>query len=292
MGKLQFAFSVAGIALAIVASASAASADEPVGAGGPGESCRARSDCGEGLKCMANVCKDEHEGTSCAASSDCGGKLSCVSNTCVVPGQAPPASGGSSSGTDGSSGGSSSGGSSSSSGGSSGRDTAGSEDNFIDGWKGFSGLRPEVGMVLEGGPLIGVGGGGSGTTGSFLFALKGGLLIDRLELLLELSPVTWLPAAAAPAFPAFQVNAAVGYYIPITRGLSYPIRGGLGMGAYTAGGSALMEFRADLVGLAALVGPALIELNLPSLRVFTEFDQGAAIVLLFGVQAAILPDAF
>ncbi len=307
MTKLKSVLGVAASVFAFFTAAPAAFADDSaVGVGGPGESCRARSDCGEGLKCVANVCKDEREGTTCAATSDCGGKLSCVSNTCVVPGQAPPASGGSSdgsgsgssgSGSSGSSGSGDSGssGSSGSSGGSSGGSDHGgspSGSNLIDGWPGFDGLRPHVGMVMMGGPNIGVGGGGSATTGAFLFALKGGILIDRLELGLELSPVTFLPIASAPDFPAFQTNVNVGYHIPITSGISYPLRGGIGVAAFTAGGNPAAEFRADVVGVSAMVGPALIELNLPSLRILSDFDTGTAIGLFFGFQAVILPDAF
>jgi len=165
------------------------------------------------------------------------------------------------------------------------------EDNMVAGWKGFDGLRPHVGMVLEGGPDIAAGDGGSGTTGAFLFALKGGILLDRVELGLDLSPVTWLPIADAPSLPGFQANVYGGYHIPITGGISYPIRGGLGIGALTAGGSPLMEIRADLVGVSAMVGPVLLELNAPSVRVFTEFNV-ALIHLMFGIQATVLPDAF
>ena len=66
---------------------------------GPGESCRAKSDCSSGLKCVSNTCRDEMEGAGCAAKSDCGGRLSCIESTCVVPGQS--ASGGGKGGSDG-----------------------------------------------------------------------------------------------------------------------------------------------------------------------------------------------
>jgi hypothetical protein len=146
-------------------------------------------------------------------------------------------------------------------------------------------------MVLEGGPYIVVDP-GSGSTGSFLFALKGGILIDRIELGLELSPATWLPIADLPDAPAFQFNVYGGYHIPLWKGLSYPLRGGIGMGVNTQGGPAFAEFRVDVVGVSALVGPALLELNLPSFRLISDFDTGTAVALYFGVQGVILPDAF
>lgn len=75
--------------------------DEAVG--GPGESCAARSDCEQGLRCVAQVCRAEadltedagtpptsgREGASCGARPDCAPGLSCVANVCQ-----PTASGG------------------------------------------------------------------------------------------------------------------------------------------------------------------------------------------------------
>ncbi|MEQ9320158.1 MAG: hypothetical protein RIF41_13420, partial [Polyangiaceae bacterium] len=37
-----------------------------------GESCRARADCQDGLKCMEQVCVDPMEGQTCGARADCG----------------------------------------------------------------------------------------------------------------------------------------------------------------------------------------------------------------------------
>jgi hypothetical protein len=53
--------------------------------GEAGESCRARSDCAEGLMCIANTCRDTREGASCGATSECGSHLVCRQNQCVAP---------------------------------------------------------------------------------------------------------------------------------------------------------------------------------------------------------------
>ena len=64
--------------------ATVAQADTEDNLGGPGESCRARPDCKHGLKCLANVCTDEHEGITCGATAECG-TLKCIENKCVNP---------------------------------------------------------------------------------------------------------------------------------------------------------------------------------------------------------------
>src|SRR5438067_1654300 len=67
-------------------------AQEGGAVGGPGESCRARSDCKTGLKCVQQTCVDEHEGQTCGATSDCGGELKCIKNKCTTG--TPSSSGG------------------------------------------------------------------------------------------------------------------------------------------------------------------------------------------------------
>ena len=120
---------------------------EASGVGGPGESCRARTDCAAGLKCVSNACHDEMEGASCTARTDCGGKLACVGEKCVVSGAAGAANanGGNANGGNG----------------------AGGDSKK---WKGFEGVRPFVGLTLGGGPTHAGSSLGSTTQGGFLFA--------------------------------------------------------------------------------------------------------------------------
>ena len=46
---------------------------QAAGSSGLGESCRRKTDCKEGLKCVKRVCTDPHEGETCGATADCGG---------------------------------------------------------------------------------------------------------------------------------------------------------------------------------------------------------------------------
>jgi len=75
-------------ALALSGGARADDAAPKAGLGGPGESCRARTDCAEGLKCVNQTCTDAREGQACEASSECGG-LKCIAKRCTS-GAAPP----------------------------------------------------------------------------------------------------------------------------------------------------------------------------------------------------------
>lgn len=289
--------------------------------GGVGESCRAKADCAAGLSCLSNVCRDQMEGASCTARADCGtGQLKCVESKCVssTTPATPPAdtsgttqpktsepksdffSGGSSSKPEPSAG---SGGSSGSGGSAGSSGTFGSLDEEEDEprrerssgrssnrTEGFEGIQPHVGMALGGGPTVAVSGRGSGTVGGFLFALKGGVLIDRIELGLEFSPVTFLPAAELPDYPVLQMNAYAGYHIPVYENFSWPLRGGLGFSAVNS--PAALELRFDLIGISALFGPVLLDLYLPSFRVFTDFDSGTVMHFMFGVGGSILPLKF
>jgi hypothetical protein len=53
--------------------------------GGPGESCRARSDCRRGLACRSSVCvTTDREGAACGATRECGGGgLRCIQQVCT-----------------------------------------------------------------------------------------------------------------------------------------------------------------------------------------------------------------
>ena len=58
--------------------------------------------------------------------------------------------------------------------------------------------------MLGGGPTIYARDFGSSTVGGFMFALKGGVLVDRAEISLEFSPVTFLPYAGTGAGPCLS----------------------------------------------------------------------------------------
>lgn len=243
--------------------------DAPQNLGGAGESCRARSDCKGGLRCVNQVCTDEHEGQQCGATSDCGGELRCINNTCTTPGAAKKSS------------------------------SAGSGDASMDEWMKFNpldgNLHPFVGLTGAGGF------GTTGLSGSFLsggfntfdgtamFALNGGLYMGQHELSLELAPVTYVWDAKAAPGPVFDVTANYAYLIPLADHVYWPIRFGLGMFAgpgNNLGGLAFFEIRADLIGAAIQIGHMVIDLHLPSFRyAITDKNgqQGHLLHWLFGV---------
>lgn len=98
---------------------------------------------------------------------------------------------------------------------------------------------------------------------TFMVAFHGAVLFGRTELGLELAPVP------------FGVNIFAGRYIPLYDRpgamvrIFWPLRGGLGI---TGVEPVHLQARADLAGVAFLVGHLLFELSLPSLRYHTEFD--------------------
>lgn len=245
---------------------------KPAAAGGSaGESCRARSDCAEGLKCIEQVCRDPNNPSAGGSASGSAG-------------------GGSDSGSSGSerSGGGSSGGESSG-GGSSG---GGGGGDLLDGE--LEGLRAHMGIIFGGGPshpddpadLV---------RGSLLFSLKGGILIDRAELGLEFAPATYV-INFDPDLPSVHLIAYGGYHIPVFKSISWPLRLGIGLTqptfrGETRGLDALLALRADLIGVSVLLADQfLIDAHLPSWRINIDPDPGAAIFsYIFGVGASWTP---
>ena len=244
--------------------------------GGPGESCRARSDCKHGLKCLANICVDEHEGQSCAATSDCG-TLRCIDNKCVnplarpqppvqpppppvapppppsvVPPAPPPEP-----------------------------VVEAPPSRALQEWLHFQRgdrVHPFVGFTVAAGFLNGGYTASEGTLwasgldGAFLFALRGGVLMGRHELALEIAPFTDFWDLHVGPGPAFEANASYGYMMPLrqgpTAGVSWPLRVGAGVlaGGDNTASNVLFELRADLIGVSINVGHLLIDLHAPSFR--------------------------
>jgi hypothetical protein len=223
----------------------------PSNLGGAGESCRARADCKNGLKCVNQLCTDEREGQTCGATSDCGGELRCIGGKCTTPIGASHYGGGGGG--------------------------PGSEEwmsfKFDDGQP-----HPFIGVTIAGGfDTLGVTGNGAGLfntgtiDGAFLFALNGGVFIGNHQLTFEVAPYTFIFDGKANG-PVFEMNGSYAYFIPLaTQGtlhLYYPLRFGLGM---MAGGSnslnlAFFQIRADLIGAAIQIGHVIIDLHLPSFR--------------------------
>jgi hypothetical protein len=230
----------------------------PTTVGGPGESCRARADCKAGLKCMNQMCTDQHEGETCGATSDCGGELKCIGQKCTSPFGA--AHGGAGGGGD---------------------MTEWMKFNVTDGSP-----HPFVGVTFAGGfDTLGITGniisGGFNTfDGSFLFALNGGVVIGNHQLSFEAAPFTYIYDGKAQG-PAFEMNASYAYLIPLgdsgNAHFYWPIRFGAGMmaGGNNTGGLVFFQLRADLIGVAIQVGHVIIDLHLPTFR-YAITDRGGS----------------
>ena len=233
-------------------------------AGGAGESCQARSDCQDGLKCVNQVCQSDAGGNSGGGNSGGGN------------------SGGGNSGG-GNSGGGNSGGRSSSGGG-------GGGDLLEDE---LEGMRPHIGAIFGGGPTHSDRSDGE-AVGSLLFAIKGGLFIDRLELRLEFAPATFV-LNFNPDLPSVSLNGNVGYHIPLYKSISWPLRVGIGFVTPTFDGQAgdtELALRADLIGVSVLLDDQfLLDVHAPSWRIIVDTDGGGALfTYVFGLGFAWAPD--
>jgi hypothetical protein len=210
--------------------------------GGAGESCRARSDCQAGLRCIDAVCRDEREGTSCQSSMECG-SLKCIQNRCT-------SSTASLASTD-------------------------PKEEESHGWMDFTfgeGTHGFTGISMLGGPgaLLDIDPAEvEGVEPAWAFELYGGVLINRFELALHFSPVAY---KLYDANPDTQLSArlTVGGYIPITESVSWVMRAGAGFAAVNTGlerDDVLPMLQADLIGVAIHVGHLNIEIDAPSYRV-------------------------
>jgi hypothetical protein len=108
---------------------------------------------------------------------------------------------------------------------------------------------------------------------SFLFGLRFGLYLERLELAVEVSPMTYVALADTIGKPHLQVNGTIGGLIPLGDRFSFPLRLGAGFVTVNTNDLVLFQTRIDLLGLAIQVDHAVIEIDLPSFRFATEFDQ-------------------
>jgi len=245
---------------------------QPQALGGAGESCRARSDCKGGLRCVNQVCTDEHEGQACGATGDCGGELRCIDQKCVSPTAAAAAQRKAGSG---------------------GGSTASTDE-----WMKFNpfdgNAHPYVGLALAGGFMTAGISGNTPFTGGFntfrgglLFAIDGGVYLGNHQLSFEIAPVTYWPTLASPPGPSFEMSANYGYMVPLMESgdlrVFWPIRLGLGMAAgpdLNLLGLAWFQVRLDLIGAAFQIGHVVVDFHLPTFR-YAITDKS-------GVQAHLL----
>jgi hypothetical protein len=222
--------------------------------GGPGESCRARSDCSPGLRCVSQVCTSEHEGESCSATSDCG-DLKCIDHTCTNGHAASPP-------------------------GSAAR-PRGEGFDLEDGK-----VHPFGGATVAGGfSTNGVSGknsvsGGFETfDGAFLFALNGGVFVGLHQFSLELAPLTYFYDTTAPG-PVFETVASYAYFVPLSGPgkvrVFWPFRFGAGTVAGPdghIGGLAYLQLRADFIGPAIQIEHVMLDFHFPTFRYAVTDNQ-------------------
>ncbi len=210
---------------------------------GAGESCKTTNDCKLGLRCNQNECTDSRAGASCKSAFDCGGR-ECASGACV--GAPTP----------------------------SGDDTAPIREGgkpwmefALGGAHLFAGVTWLVGPAFAG-RLDGNGRWDNSLNGSFVFAVRGGVLVGRHEIAVEVSPMTYAFYRSISA-PQFQFNGTYGYLVPLIEkkfALYWPLRAGVGAFFGNISSNVYFQARADLVGLALRVGRVIGEVHAPSFR--------------------------
>ena len=226
--------------------------------GGPGESCRARSDCQAGLRCFEGACRDERQGMTCGATVDCGGVLRCMDNVCVNPNAVEAARWAG--------------------------DGGGTWSDFkLEGVHGFVGVDiaggPSMPLHYETGDTLDV-------AGSVLFAIRGGMTFGAGEVGVEFSPMTFLPYADDSVYPdpSLQVLTYVGARLPIAGNFHYAMRFGLGVVAVnTPSDEVVFQQRFDLLGFGFNIGHLVLDFHLPSFRHLTDFENGSMFLWQTGV---------
>ena len=160
----------------------------------------------------------------------------------------------------------------------------------MDRWMSFQleGTHLYAGISLAPGVSMGLdydSGATSDSAGGFAFAFRFGALFGRTELGIEISPVATVVDFDARA--NFTLNGHVGYLVPLTQNLYWPLRFGVGfLAVNTARADALFQARADLIGLGYKLGHVLVEANLPTFRFTTDFDAGAVMTWGFNFSAS------
>lgn len=150
----------------------------------------------------------------------------------------------------------------------------------------LEGLRAHVGIIFGGGPSH-PDDPADVVRGSLLFALKGGLFIDRFEIGLEFAPATYV-INFNPDLPSVHLNAYGGYHIPLYKSISWPLRLGIGFTTPTFDGEAgdtLLALRVDLIGVSVLLADQfLLDVHLPTWRINIDTNKDNA---LFGYIFAL-----
>jgi hypothetical protein len=115
------------------------------------------------------------------------------------------------------------------------------------------------------------------TWGAFLFALRGGLLLNQLELGLELAPGTYAPVIgdSSPALDndkwLTSFTGTVGYHVGVSRSVYWPLR--IGAGLMAGNDHTDFQGRLELLNLSIKTKYVLIDFSFPSIRYASDFDD-------------------
>lgn len=214
-----------------------------------------------GLRCIQQICQKTPT-TACASREDCPLGQVCRHGRCVLGSQPRP-----------------------------GADPGPGPEPAGPGWADFKlgGTHFFGGIILApamtgfwnyGGPVE--------VEAAFFFAFRLGVLFDRTELSLELSPAAWI-WDFEPKRNSLTFLANIGALVKVSDRAYWPLRFGLGL---TSGelpfDKVYMEGRVDLVGLAFQYGHLLFEVNLPSTRFHTEFKEVGIWAWLFNISVSYL----
>ncbi len=122
---------------------------------------------------------------------------------------------------------------------------------------------------------------GPGTYMGILFALRAGLMLERMEILLEYAPGTFKPMLNSDEQRApnaefldkdesmYSFLASVGYHIPVTKSVYWPLR----LGAGVASSRNDMMARIDLLNISVKTKYVLLDFSFPSIRYMSDFDE-------------------
>jgi hypothetical protein len=162
----------------------------------------------------------------------------------------------------------------------------------------FQGTHGFMGLTAAGGGNLTFmylfGGWGVAGGGQMLLALKGGVLLGRTELGVEVAPFTYAMISEKEAVGQFEAHGYGGYHVRISDRVSWPLRAGLGIVTGNTYGAVWLHSRLDLVGVSLPYGSWLVDLHLPSFRVTNSLGQpGMEDVVflswLFGASVSLLP---
>lgn len=201
------------------------------------ESCRARADCEEGLRCIDQVCVAQE---SVEEPSGSAGRDRAAEDAEEVSDQEE------------------------------------SEAEGEGGWSDFELQGPHFFAGISIGPGASgywPYGGGVAVDAAMIFSIQLGVLFGRTELSLEISPMTWVQDFDAD--PIFSMLVSIGGLVQLgDADVYWPLRFGLGLSAVnTWNDEVFMQGRLDLIGIVYKWGHLLFEVDLPSIRFHSEFQH-------------------